>query len=169
MSTFLFVRGTQLGPFSDEDVTKMLSRKEASLDDLAWKEGMVEWLPLKSFFPSAEIATPVQAKAPLPRIDEESDEKLKSACRTARQMVLMFVIGIFIPLVWVIWGVLGLIHFIRWKKISARMASGSCRLSYDGELCADYLRDNQLRLLVPGIAFLVELLIAGIGISLGAR
>ncbi|MBK27009.1 MAG: hypothetical protein CME70_23600 [Halobacteriovorax sp.] len=45
---FIFKGDHHLGPFSSEDLVRMLGHEKAKPDDLIWKEGEADWLPLKS-------------------------------------------------------------------------------------------------------------------------
>lgn len=47
----------QLGPFPPEAVRDMLRTGTLSPRDLAWQEGMPEWLPLEAIFPDVTAAT----------------------------------------------------------------------------------------------------------------
>ncbi len=43
--TFLVVNDTQAGPFSDDDMLKLIKNNLISKDTLVWKSGMAEWQP----------------------------------------------------------------------------------------------------------------------------
>lgn len=46
-SLYLCKEGTTAGPFSRLEINQMLQCGDVTLDTLAWKEGLVEWQPLK--------------------------------------------------------------------------------------------------------------------------
>jgi len=52
--------GQQKGPFAEEDIKGMISRREVSRADLVWKEGMADWEPV------AEVAEFAEAASALP-------------------------------------------------------------------------------------------------------
>jgi len=50
---YLARNGQQQGPYSIEDLQRMVASGSASAADLVWKEGMPSWVPLQSVIPSA--------------------------------------------------------------------------------------------------------------------
>lgn len=44
--------GEQFGPYSEEDLRAYLGSGQVLPDDLAWSEGMAEWLPVSQVFPA---------------------------------------------------------------------------------------------------------------------
>jgi hypothetical protein len=51
MATYLAQNGQQTGPFEDAHVEGWLAEGRCSPNDLAWREGMAEWVPLHALFP----------------------------------------------------------------------------------------------------------------------
>jgi hypothetical protein len=47
MSVFVLKKKKQLGPFSESKVPDSISRGECTFDDLAWMEGLTEWIRLE--------------------------------------------------------------------------------------------------------------------------
>jgi len=45
---FLGIKGEQSGPYSVEEVGQKIARGEVGADDLCWREGFHEWLPVSS-------------------------------------------------------------------------------------------------------------------------
>jgi hypothetical protein len=58
--------GQQQGPFSIADVQRMLAQGALSPNDLAWQEGMPQWLPISQVIPAAAPAPPPPMAAPPP-------------------------------------------------------------------------------------------------------
>ncbi len=57
--TFIIKDNQQLGPFRDSEVLAGLSTGAYSAQDLAWREGMPEWKPLQTLYPSTLPPVPV--------------------------------------------------------------------------------------------------------------
>ena len=47
MNIYIHKNEEQLGPFNDAQISEALTSGEFSLEDLAWKEGLTEWVPLR--------------------------------------------------------------------------------------------------------------------------
>jgi hypothetical protein len=63
MTTYTISRdGEQFGPYSTEDLGAYINSGHVLQTDLAWKEGMANWLPISQIYPSA-----VKNPAPPPR------------------------------------------------------------------------------------------------------
>ena len=45
--TYLVIDKAQAGPFSDEEITKLIKAGCVEADTLVWKPGMASWLPAK--------------------------------------------------------------------------------------------------------------------------
>lgn len=48
----------QFGPYGEEKLPQLVANKEVAASDLAWREGMPEWKPLKELFPGLFVAPP---------------------------------------------------------------------------------------------------------------
>lgn len=68
MATYLSKNNQQTGPFDDAEILASLSAGKCSREDMAWREGMAEWVPLRTFFPSPGAVPP-----PLPVTPEIGD------------------------------------------------------------------------------------------------
>jgi hypothetical protein len=66
MGIHLFVRGQQLGPFPPEEIRNRLARGELQLNDLAWTDGLADWVPLSSLPGFSPIPAPPPLNAPIP-------------------------------------------------------------------------------------------------------
>jgi hypothetical protein len=61
MNYYLYFNGEQAGPYAEEDVVLMVASGQVSATDLAWREGMEEWLPIEvvmTLTPQAPVAPP---------------------------------------------------------------------------------------------------------------
>jgi Domain of unknown function (DUF4190)/GYF domain 2 len=58
-------QGSQQGPHSIEEINELISRGELSTADLAWQEGMSDWVPLTSV-PGVIAPPPLPAASPPP-------------------------------------------------------------------------------------------------------
>lgn len=56
MSTYILKNGQQTGPYDDALLAAQLSAGQISYDDMAWKEGMAEWKPLRTILPPVGAA-----------------------------------------------------------------------------------------------------------------
>jgi ribosomal protein L40E len=73
MSTYILKDNQQTGPYGQADIARGLADGRFSYDDLAWREGLGGWQPLRTLHPpeiSARSATP----PPLPIITTASSE-----------------------------------------------------------------------------------------------
>jgi len=63
---FLAKNGQQQGPYSSEDIQQAISIGQISPSDLAWKEGMPDWVPVSTLIPTTVSAMvhPVASSAP---------------------------------------------------------------------------------------------------------
>lgn len=66
MQIYLARNNEQAGPYTLEQVNAMLSNKQIVLTDLAWHEGMTNWLPLGQLTGGKMIYNPNQQKITLP-------------------------------------------------------------------------------------------------------
>jgi GYF domain 2 len=66
MTTYTISRdGEQFGPYSPEDLHAYIDSGHVLQTDLAWKEGMANWLPISQIYPST-----VKNPAPPPRLSQ---------------------------------------------------------------------------------------------------
>lgn len=54
--------GEQFGPFSAEDIGRLIENGHFSWEDLAWREGFEEWSPLHLVFPAAGAEASLRAR-----------------------------------------------------------------------------------------------------------
>jgi uncharacterized RDD family membrane protein YckC len=73
MKYYIGKDGRQLGPYEAAQVREQLALGTLSPDDLVWRQGLPDWVPLHREFPSAtpppipaDVATPPPATAPNP-------------------------------------------------------------------------------------------------------
>lgn len=66
MTFFITQGGQQSGPFDEEYVRERLRSGLYSPEDLAWSEGMAEWVSLRSLFPVDIPAATAASPPPLP-------------------------------------------------------------------------------------------------------
>ena len=69
MGTYLSQKDEKVGPFEDAHILASLASGKCSPEDLAWREGMLEWVPLRTLFPHAVAQPP-----PLPVKAEIGDD-----------------------------------------------------------------------------------------------
>lgn len=69
MGTYLSQKNEKAGPFEDAEILASLASGKCSPDDLAWREGMLEWVPVRTLFPTAVAQPP-----PLPVKAEIGDD-----------------------------------------------------------------------------------------------
>jgi hypothetical protein len=65
MNWFYAKNGSQQGPLSTEDMKSRIAMGEIGPDDLAWCEGMSDWMPIGQI-PQLKIEPPVREEAPPP-------------------------------------------------------------------------------------------------------
>lgn len=56
--------GAQVGPFSREQLESMLGASDADLEELAWREGMPDWRPLRELFAGVDDSRNPPASPP---------------------------------------------------------------------------------------------------------
>lgn len=71
MSILIYRNNEQFGPYSEEEASQHLESGALSREDLAWREGMEQWVPLHELIPSQEalvsevpVPTPTLSTAP---------------------------------------------------------------------------------------------------------
>jgi hypothetical protein len=67
MATYVSKDNQRIGPLDDAQILTALRDHTYSPDDLAWREGMAEWEPLRNLFPSGPGSIP----PPLPAAKSE--------------------------------------------------------------------------------------------------
>lgn len=67
MELYLHQNGEQVGPYTEDQISAMLSSGELSRDDIVWHEGLAEWQPLHSIF-----ALPAPVVPPAPKVQAEA-------------------------------------------------------------------------------------------------
>jgi len=77
---YLFLKGNRTGPHEPEEVKALFDSGKVSRDDLAWKDGMLKWKPLKELFPEWETES---EKPPMPQEQPPQDESAKPAPKPA--------------------------------------------------------------------------------------
>lgn len=65
MAIYISQNRQQLGPFEESQVLEGLREQRFAPDDLAWKEGMPDWQPLRQLFPQTS-PPPIPAGAGIP-------------------------------------------------------------------------------------------------------
>lgn len=63
MQTYIWKNYQQQGPFDDQQIQQLLSTGGVNYADLAWREGMADWMPLSGLFlpPQATVTPPTIA------------------------------------------------------------------------------------------------------------
>ena len=74
MATFIHKNNEQLGPFDDGQVLASFRVGVYSPDDLAWREGMAEWQPLRNLYPSTQLPPPLPARLSRPEPQPLGDD-----------------------------------------------------------------------------------------------
>ncbi len=70
MSSYMISRaGEQFGPYSEEDLRGYVGSGQVLPDDLAWTEGMADWLPVSQIFP---IGTRSSVAPPPPAFSQQN-------------------------------------------------------------------------------------------------
>lgn len=67
MSTFVAQNDQHVGPFEDEAIRAGLRSGQFSPEQLAWREGMPDWVALRTLFPDASPADGRAVPPPLPK------------------------------------------------------------------------------------------------------
>jgi hypothetical protein len=66
MNYLVHKHGQQLGPFSEATLRQKLANGEFALTDMAWREGLPGWMPLKNVLPPEMAPLPGTPPAPAP-------------------------------------------------------------------------------------------------------
>ena len=59
MNIYIHKNDQQLGPFDDAQISEALTSGEFSLEDLAWKEGLIEWVRLEDLLQKPQDSPPI--------------------------------------------------------------------------------------------------------------
>jgi hypothetical protein len=65
MNWFYAKNGSQQGPLSTDEIKSRIAMGEIGSDDLAWSEGMSDWMPIQQI-PQLKIEAPASKEAPPP-------------------------------------------------------------------------------------------------------
>lgn len=52
MNYYVALNGNQAGPYAEQKIREMLASGEITMESLAWKEGLADWVPLGSILPA---------------------------------------------------------------------------------------------------------------------
>ena len=74
MATFIQKDKQQVGPLDDSEVLTAIQNRIYSPEDLAWREGMADWQPLGSLYPSAQIPPSLPPQLPPPPAQHLGDD-----------------------------------------------------------------------------------------------
>jgi len=145
MDTYIHRNNLQQGPYTDEQLRELLANSGVSLEDLAWREGLAEWRPLKTFFSSSPTGVP-----PVPEpLDQKFISRLNTVYRTSKMMIILCVLGFFMPFILLIAGALGVLYYFWRKSILAEVDAKGLILPQQQRIEVDYLRANKQELLLP--------------------
>ncbi|HYR58726.1 MAG TPA: DUF4339 domain-containing protein [Chthoniobacteraceae bacterium] len=87
--------GDETGPYTEEAVQALLKDGSVRIDDLAWRPGMDDWIPLvKLLYPAASAAAPARPAAP---VDEDAARAGAREPATKRQKAFLSYLGIAFP------------------------------------------------------------------------
>ena len=91
MDIYILREGKETGPFSEDETQRMLKQGEALINDLAWRPGMPEWIPLHTvLYPaSASVSAPAPQSAPA-----EEALRIPPEPATAKQKAFLSYIGV---------------------------------------------------------------------------
>ena len=64
MNIYIYKNDQQLGPFDDAQISEALTSGEFSLEDLAWKEGLTEWVRLENLLQKPQKITALAEARP---------------------------------------------------------------------------------------------------------
>jgi hypothetical protein len=85
MNWYYAKNGTQQGPLPTEDMKDRIAMGEISQSDLAWCEGMSDWLPV-SEIPQLKVEAPVRSEAPAaagPSLSKPADSPYRAPSAAA--------------------------------------------------------------------------------------
>jgi hypothetical protein len=107
MAFFIHKNNEQMGPFQETEIKTFIQEGRISQDDLCWKEGMVEWRPLKELI----LVTPPLKRPSPSSVSTNPDEVLwvghpsmltYSAAWIVSFLTIWFGVGLLLVL-WIIW------------------------------------------------------------------
>ncbi len=80
MATYVHKNNQRLGPLDDTEVLTSLLNHTFAPDDLAWREGMADWQPLRNLYPAAQSPPPLPqawgVPKPSPRLGDDAGMRL---------------------------------------------------------------------------------------------
>ncbi|HEX8312979.1 MAG TPA: GYF domain-containing protein [Chthoniobacteraceae bacterium] len=95
MDIYILRDGKEIGPFSEETTQTLLKQGSVSINDLAWKPGMADWIPLHSVLYPAPIPTPSAKPPPPPKAAGDATAAAGGSEQiTARQKAFLTFMGI---------------------------------------------------------------------------
>jgi hypothetical protein len=138
----------------------MLANATISRDDMAWREGMPEWRPLRTFF----SPPPPPGMPPVPQpLAPKFISRLNTVYRTSKIMLPACALSILMPFILMLLAPLGILYFFWRKSLLAEVDAKGLMLPPAQRAEVDYVRANKQELLLP-LYFLIgfALFIAGI-------
>jgi hypothetical protein len=82
MNWFYAKNGSQQGPLSTDEIKSRIAMGEIGPDDLAWCEGMADWLPIGQI-PQLKIEAPVKEEVPPPPVASAGPSPYQSPSTSA--------------------------------------------------------------------------------------
>lgn len=77
MNTYIGRDGQRLGPLEDAQIESGLQAGTLLPEDLAWREGMAAWQPLRTLYPTAGVPPPLPPGVqPPPRLGDDAGVRL---------------------------------------------------------------------------------------------
>jgi len=64
MKTYIVKDGQQTGPFEDAEIQAKLTAGACTYEDLAWREGMTDWQPLRVLLSQTILPPPLPSSVP---------------------------------------------------------------------------------------------------------
>lgn len=68
MNIYIHKNEQQLGPFDDSQISDALNNGEFSVEDLAWKEGLTEWVRLEDLLQKPQHTPPIPKTPTIPNL-----------------------------------------------------------------------------------------------------
>lgn len=88
MATYLLTENQQTGPFSDEYICAAIADGTVSYENLAWREGLPDWQPLRTLYPLAHSSPTL----PVPAADQTQTGSNGTAAKTAKAIGGLFIV-----------------------------------------------------------------------------
>lgn len=121
MQIYLVENGKSVGPFSIENVRQRLQDGELSRNDLAWYEGLADWIPL-SEVPGLEVAppppppaapTPRPSAVNTPRTVRRKNEELDFPEEEKKKTLPWWALALVIGIMFVLMLIVGLVAYFK--------------------------------------------------------